>query len=262
MERRGMCRLVFLFIFFSLAYSYYSGTLLHQLCFPVLKFPYVDPTYWAIHLLKIPEWLTQNFWPAFGFDAVLVATCLLCIFFPDRRWLMAVFFILYFFYFISFNSYSTLHTHSKIGILMMPVPFIVFRNKSFTFLWEGMRYFTLFVYADAFLWKLFRNTFMNWKQGGLIIKANLTPYLYFHPGSFQTSFYTWLLQHDHVAGWLFNAGMLMEASFLIGFFTKKFDKYLFVFSILLPAGFICFADAFFFELTILSLTLINYRRGK
>jgi hypothetical protein len=261
-ERNVICRVVFLFIFCSLIYSCFSGTLLHQLCQPALKFLYADPSYWAMHLTAIPKWLTQNPSMALGFDLALMMTCLFCIIFPDRRWLMIIFFILYFCYFICFNSYGTLHTHSKVGVLLMPVPFIAFRKQSFTFLWEGLRYFTLFVYVSAFLWKLSRATFMHWQQASLIIKLNLAPYMYFNPHSFQTAAYSWLLQHDSISGWIFNLGILLEGSFVVGFFTRKFDKHLLLFSVLLPVGFAFFADAFFFELCILSLTLIDFRRDR
>ena len=56
----------------------------------------------------------------------------------------------------------------------------------------------------------------------------------------------------------FIAGTILEGLFIVGFFTRKYDKYLLIFSIFLPLGFWFTADAYFFEFLILSLTLVNF----
>jgi hypothetical protein len=111
------------------------------------------------------------------------------------------------------------------------------------------------------LWKLFRATFTHGLQGSLIIKLNLAPYLFFHPQTIQSEMYRWFLRHDQTTAWLFGLGMVLEGSFLVGFFTRRFDRWLCLFSILLPVGFIFFADAFFFEVCILSLSFVSLREG-
>jgi hypothetical protein len=253
-ERDRICRLVFTFILLSLLYSFFSHTLVHQLQAPVLRFPYVDPSYWILHLASIPEFITGHFIVAGLFDGTLFLTCILTLLFPASRSFIIFFFGLYLIYFITFNSYGALHTGSKIGILLMPIPFMARGPRSFTYLWQGMRYLALFVYADAFLWKFFRWTWLTNDQAILVIKKNLTAYLYFNAHTAQANVYRWFLLHPSVANWLFKAGILAEGTFLLGFFTTKFDRYLFLLSILLPVGFLFFADAFFFELIILSFT--------
>src|SRR5438105_1572223 len=113
--RRTVCRLVFTFIFISLLYSSISHTLLHQLQYPVLKFPYVDLTYWVMHLLKIPELLTGNLILAWCFDILLFITCVLSLIFPSKRLFIISFFVLYFIYYLFYNSYGMHYAHSIIG---------------------------------------------------------------------------------------------------------------------------------------------------
>jgi hypothetical protein len=123
-----------------------------------------------------------------------------------------------------------------------------------------LRYYTLFMYADAFLWKLFRGTWLFSKQGILIIKGNITPLLFSHPDYKLKSVYEYLFMHPGYADILFKAGFAFEALFIIGFFTKKYDTYFVVLSILLATGFLLLADAFAFELLILNFTLVyNFR---
>jgi hypothetical protein len=257
-ERKRMARIVFTLIGLSLLWSFFSSTLLHQLQRPVIKFPYVDLTYWGMHWLGIPEFLTSHFWAAGVFDLALFAACILSLLAPEKRLYIWSYIVLYFIYFITFNTFGTHHTNHKIGLLLIAIPFTVTDYKSFNYLWQGLRYFLLFTWADAFLWKFFRLAWLHTDQGISIMKKNVAAILYFEPNSWKSDLYRWLLQHP---GWVnggYIAGVVMEAVFIIGFFTRKYDTCLFVLSMLLPIGFWLIADAYFFQLMILNLTLINF----
>ena len=259
-ERRRIARVVFGLIGASLIWSFFSNTLLHQLQRPVIKFPYVDLTYWGMHWLGLPEFLTGHFAVACLFDVALFASCIGCLWEPEKRLYVWSFIVLYFIYFITFNTFGAHHTNHKIGLLLIAIPFTVTDYKSFNYLWQGLRYFLLFAWADAFLWKFFRLAWLHADQGILIMKKNVAAILYFEPNSWKADLYRWLLQHP---GWVnggYIFGVVMEAAFIVGFFTRKYDKYLFVLSILLPIGFWLIADAYFFQLMILNLTLINFHK--
>jgi hypothetical protein len=253
-RRNRILRIAFSFIFLSLLYAYSSHALIHQLQAPVLKFPYVDAGYWLIHLTGIPELITGSRLFALLLDSSLFVFCFLAILFPSRRTFPALFMAAYTLYFFIFNSYGAHHTHSKIGILLMPVPFL-FKQASFPYLWKGLRYYLLFAYSAAFCWKLFRLSWLHADQGLLILKKNVAPYLYFHSDTLPAQFYQWLLRYPTLPNAAYLAGFLAEGCFIVGFFTTRYDKALLVLSILLPVGFYIMADAFFSELLILSLTL-------
>jgi hypothetical protein len=68
--------------------------------------------------------------------------------------------------------------------------------------------------------------------------------------------YFWFLGHPFFVEVIFFTGFILEGLFIIGFFTKKFDRLLFIISLLLPFGFWFMADAVFYELVILSITLL------
>ncbi len=156
LQRDFLCRIVFAFIFIDLLYNFFSNSMVHQLQTPSLKFPYIDITYWLFHLLKIPDTVSSNQLLAYCLGFFLFIFSIGTLLFPSRRIFIKAFFVFYVIYYIIFNSYGTHHTHSKIGILLMPIPFFLKSNKRFEFMWEAMRYFTLFIYADAFFWKLTR----------------------------------------------------------------------------------------------------------
>jgi hypothetical protein len=125
-------------------------------------------------------------------------------------------------------------------------------------MWQALRYYTLFIFVSAFLWKLCRLTFLNKDHGLLIMKNNLTSYIYYHPDSFFSDMYHWLFQYPGITNALYISGVILEGVFIIGFFTKKYDFWLLILSLVLITGFWFMADAFFFQLLVLSFTLINF----
>lgn len=261
-KRILLCRIVFCFILFALIYLSVSNTLFHQLRSPVLKYPYVDPVYWLMHLLRIPDVIVSNYVIAYVFDILLFASCIGCIAFPLKRICIIIFLVTYFIYFITFNSYGGHHTHAGAGILLIPVPFLFRSPINFSLLWQALRYYTLFIYASAFLWKVLRLSFLNENHGLLILKNNIATYLYYNPGTSLSNFYWWLLENPFWANAMYVGGFIIEGLFMVGFFTKKYDKYLLLFSLIMVIGFWLLADALFFQLLILSFTLVNLNRKK
>jgi hypothetical protein len=259
-ERKWIARIIFGCIFCLLVYAFLSNSLLHQLQQPVIKFPYVDLTYWLMHWLHVPEFITGHFLLACLFDALLFITCIMAFLFPSKRLYIVGFLVLYFMYFITFNTYGTHHTGNKIGILLITVPFVAAHITSFNYWWQAIRYFLLFSYSCAFLYKLLRLSWLHPNRGMLIMQKNLAGYLYFNPDTNLADFYRWLLSHPPLVNALFTTGVIVEGIFIIGFFTKKFDHLLAALSVLLVTGFWLVADAHFFELLLLSWTLIDLKR--
>ncbi|MEO6914838.1 MAG: hypothetical protein ABI151_03580 [Chitinophagaceae bacterium] len=253
--RNILCRLVFAAILCSLLYGFQSKVLVHQLQAPVLSFLYLDPIFWIADLTGLTRAVSSSFYIALAFDILLLASCVATTIFPSRRIFPTIFFLLYFLYFIIFNSYGAHHTLNKVGILLMPLAFIV-RPSRFGYLWEGLRYYTLFIFTSAFIWKLVRLSWLHSIQGELILKKNLVAYLVYHPESFLSKMYFRLLDHPLILQLFFLAGFLLEGSFMIGFFTRKYDRLLLLGMFLLVAGFWFMADAFFGELLIFGLTLL------
>lgn len=253
-NRDRLCRISFFLILGSLIYSFFSHTLVSQLRIPVLKYSSTDLTYLFFHLIRLPQMISSHLLVAVCFDVMLFVSCLICLFYPQRRFWIRVFFIFFLIYFIIFNSYGLHHTHSKTGILLLPVPFMLTDGRGFLLLWQGLRYYTCYIYGSAFLWKLFRGSWLFSQQGVLIMKKNLTPYLYYNPQSGLSKVYFWLFQHPAIPDLLIKTGFLLEGLFIIGFFTRRMDKYLFLLAIVLPLGFLFVADAMFFELAFLSVT--------
>lgn len=252
-----LCRIVFAVILFDLVMAGFSNTLIHQLRSPVLKYSYLDPSYWIMNMLYIPELISSNSFLAWTCDIILFGSCIGALIFPQKKWIIALFIVFYFLYFIIFNSFGSHHTHFLVPVLIAPVPFL-FSQKRFSYTWEALRYFTLFIYSAAFLWKFFRFSWLSNDQGILIVKKNLAPYLYFNPNTLLAGIYVWFLNNPLIIEIIFFTGFIFEGVFIIGFFTKKYDQYLFFISLILPFGFWFLADTVFYENLILSITLLHF----
>jgi hypothetical protein len=51
-------------------------------------------------------------------------------------------------------------------------------------------------------------------------------YFYFNPNSLRTIISQWIIQHPFVGLLFFGTSMLLQLSFFIGFWTRKYDKWL------------------------------------
>ena len=98
------------------------------------------------------------------------------------------------------------HTHMLTGFMVVLFPFWVRGNKAFTLSWQGIRYYTCYIYTMAFLWKvMFQHSFFNIEQGIASFKLNLVEYLYHNPSTFLAGWYRLCLRQE----WIVNTGWVL-----------------------------------------------------
>lgn len=163
---------------------------------------------------------------------------------------------------------SSAHLGHNAHLLAVPVVFsLVFlprKNAAFHLLWEGMRYYVCFVYASSLYWKLLKGAAFQSDFGLFSFRANLADYLLLNPETLRAHCYYFFLQHPL----LLNAGaklvFLMQGAFAIGFFTRKYDRFLLLFSLLIPVTTFLFADTLFLESSCAALVFFGekyWRKG-
>ena len=254
----GYC--FFGFVLFALGFRGFASVLLHQLQQPVLFFPYVDLSYWLVFWTGIPQQLTQNYTLALCFDISLIGTAALSFLFIKKRLFPILFTLLFGIYFICYNAYGGHHTHSLAGILIMSFSFWVSSNKSFSLIWEGLRYFALFVYVDAFLWKLLRGSWWKAEQGLAVVLEDQMGNILFAPDSFYSQLNIFFITHPVLLDAAYFIAILLEGLMIIGFFTKKYDGFLFFLPLLFHTGTYFLVDVLFYELIILNLVFLPWQR--
>lgn len=235
---------------------YFIGIFLLRLWSVVLPFQLNQP---VLHNINFD--FTEGLFLASGFSGFLLHNTIanwvfsltlgllpvLCFFRPAARWPFALFSVLFFIYTLFNNLYVTHHQHYLHFAWIISIPFVARSDKGFDLLWHGARYYACWFYSIAFFMKVINGGIFQEAFGVMTIKTQMSSYIFAHPHSLQTNLYTWLLQHPF---WL-NAGakltFLFEGVFFIGFFTRKYDKWLIL------SGFLVFAftafssDVFFIE---------------
>ncbi len=125
-----------------------------------------------------------------------------------------------------YTLYPSNSIEGHIAWLLFPIVFIPKKEKTFQLLFEGLRYFFLFFFASAGIWKI--------AQGGLFHTDEMSGVLLYQhkelltnsPGYWQSNFILYLIQHTFFSYFLYLSSALLELGFIAGFFTKKFDRYL------------------------------------
>jgi len=125
-----------------------------------------------------------------------------------------------------YTLYATNSIEGHLAWLLFPLVFMPKKEEGFYVLFDGLRYFFLFFFASAGLWKL--------RQGGVFNPAEMSGVLLYQhsqlltssPDYWQTKLILWLIQHKFIGYALYLSATLFELSFIVGFFTKRFDRVL------------------------------------
>jgi len=216
-------RVIYVLILCALTFRFYSSMMPHQLQQPVLINPSLDKSYQLLLLTGLPQLLVSNFYAALTFDSMLFILPLSCIFFPKRVCLSVLFSILMFVFVITQYSYLCFHKHNLAGLFIASIIPCFTKEKPFTFTMESFRFYILFVYSSAAFWKISREHSLNPGHFHSIIAADTAAYLYLQPSSKLASAIRWLLKHQEATDWMMKSTILFQASYVVGFFTKRVD---------------------------------------
>ncbi len=228
---------IFLLVFYWLAvYKLINGLWLFQAS-PYFFMNRFDGTTWLLMQTGIHKWLLNNKGGYLFFDLLFYAMplCWWLVWTRNQKvgkWFAIAWLIVNWIYIQCYTLYPINSIESYIAWLLMPLLFATQRLKSFYFLMHGLRYFFLFFFVSAALWKF--------RQGGLFYTGEMSgillmqhkEYLVSAPGSWYAHFIYWIIKHQVIGYLLYVASTLLELAFVIGFFTRKYDRLLFGFFVL------------------------------
>jgi hypothetical protein len=236
--------------FFFVLWRMLAGLSLLQVQRPVIFRTDADFSFWAVKVFGIAELLLSNTTAAVTFTTLFIGSGLLLLIYTKKTVFAWVFAICYFIYSILLNIYACHSMHYMAGFSIILFAFCARKNEQFFLSWELMRYYVCFIYSMVFLLKIINGAFFDWDSGYVYFQANITEYLYHNPSGILASIYRWFLLHPFVVNVGAKFIFLLEGIFVIGFFTKKFDKLLILCAILIFLSTYFFIDVFFAELTV------------
>ena len=260
--RDFFARLTFGFALLIFLHRWLTHTLVFQMHAPQVFSTGFDYTYWFYQASGFPRYFVDLPAGAFLFDTLLLLSTLYCFFTAGRKWPAVLCCAgCWTLYALTYNHYSNHHNHTMFGIMVLPYAFLARGKKTFSLVWDGFRYLTLYVYTDAFVHKvLIAHNFFYFPNGVEFIKTNQAIYMLANPDSTLTKFYTFFITHPSIAYAGFVIMVLLQGSMIGGFFTKKWDKYLFFVPFIFHTLTWLFMDVFFYELLILNITLLPFQQ--
>jgi hypothetical protein len=242
-----------------LLYKLYNGMLLYQMQ-PSFFYTRQDVFTWVFMQTGLHQWLINNPTGCLLFDVLFyTAPAIYLLHYRNNKstaYLTAIYMLLINWLYVQcYTLYATNSIEGYLAWMLFPFLFMPKKQETFEVLFDGLRYFFLFFFASAGLWKL--------KQAGVFYPAEMTGILLYQhnqlltnsPGYWQTNFIAWLIQHQYVAYALYIAATVIELSFIAGFFTKKYDKLLVLLFLLFLVTDYFVMRIPYFEVTPLLLTL-------
>lgn len=253
--------LVFTFALLLLFIRIISSALLSQIGQPPIVFSFWERevVYQLFQGSGIINLLTSNFIIAAPFDALLFF--LPVVYLISRRQVFVwAFSLVSVIYFLLFNSITGHHYHGLVGLLVITIPFFTKNENRFNLLWDGARYYLLYIFASAALWKIFRGSAFNPEQLVNILKAQRLDLLLQQPDSIRAGIARYLITHPTTAHGVLLVNVLLQLTFAVGFFTKRFDDVLLGLCILFVAANYFVMGIVSSELLILCVTLLSFER--
>ncbi len=210
----------------SCLYRGHQGLLLHQLFEAPFAAAKSDNLLWLYQASGIPDFFVGHYWAALFADTSWLLLFVVLIFKPNKKYLAYLACAVFINYFLIFKSLSLHHEHQLNGLLFCSFLLLMPNSKSFQILHEGLRFYTLFVMFSAFCWKLFRASLWIPDQMSTILKVQHLDYLTNYPDSLYSEYLIYLIIHPEISNLFWVAAWVLEAVFIVGFFTRKFDKWL------------------------------------
>jgi hypothetical protein len=257
--REFMARCIFAWLFMVYVYFFVSNSLLSQLQQPVFIYPGSDNSFWALHITGIPQFILRHHWAALLFDIAVTVSCLVCIAVPQQRFFTYITVIGTWLFYFCYSSAAG-KQYAQVGFILAPVALLVQGQKRFELTWQAFRYWVCFLYVSAGVYKIYYGGFaypLNMQQ---VLKNMNAEWLLFNKDGLQAKSIYWLINHPGAAQWFYRATTLVDLSLLIGFFTRRFDRWLLAALLLFHVGNFFLLHISFFEQSLIFAPFLPWQR--
>lgn len=240
-------------------YHLISNSMLSQLQQPPFIFAETENAYKWYLATGIPQFITAHSFLSAVFDISLLISTVG--FLLSKKRIFAILFTLVALnYMLTYNMVTGHHYHGWIGLLVISLPFWFKSEQRFNFSWEAVRYYYLYLFSSAAVWKILRGSVFYKEQLTNILKEQHVNLLLQNPTGYKAHIAQYLISHPDVSHILLLANVVLQLSFAIGFFTKKYDMVLFWLAIVFVVANVMVMNILSMELLILNLTLLNWEK--
>jgi glycosyltransferase involved in cell wall biosynthesis len=152
---------------------------------------------------------------------------------PLLGWIFCAYVTLYL---LLADIFWQIHHGPFILYVLLSFAFVTNREDRFYFILRGCRYYFLYIFVSAAIWKTVRGAAFDGQEMSHILLVQHVDLL---SGDCQTvlcRFYAWLIGHPAISQGLYIGAVIMESVFVVGFFTRRFDRLLLGLAILFVAA--------------------------
>ncbi len=133
-------------------------------------------------------------------------------------------------YSLLLSIFTFISPEPSLGWVLIPLLFFTVNSNGFAIRLQTLRYLFILFFISAALWKVV--------SGGILVKEEMSSILIMQhkailiSTSFYSSFIYYLINNPAISYLIYLLAFFLELSFVIGFFTKKYDKFLLWFLLL------------------------------
>jgi hypothetical protein len=259
--------LIYCIIFYVLMiYKWMNGLFLYQLQ-PSFFYTRQDLVTWLFMQTGLHQWLLNNYFGWILFDVLFYSMPLLYLvaYSSTRKFssvIAVLMLIINWCYVQCYTLYPSNSTEGHVAWLLFPIAFIPQNKKTFTLFFEGLRYFFLYFFVSAAIWKFAQGGIFNGSEMSGILLFQHNELLTNSPGYWQSNLILYLIQHTQLSYLLYLSATLLELIFFTGFFTKKYDRVLIVLFIIFLLMDYFIMRIPYYEISPLALTLLFSKQNK
>lgn len=220
-----MARVIFAWLFAILVFFFFKNSLLSQLQQPAPDLQAGTDTFSLLHILYLPEYLLHHYRAALGFDILLTCSCIICVIIPQQRLFTFISIAGVWILFCAYCSVPGEH-YVQTGYLLAPLPFLALKDRKFSLYWNLFRYGVCLLYVSVGVYKIYFAGAGHIDQLAHILLKENAGWLLFTEATPHLQATDCLLQVPEFLPWYFRASIVIDLLLVLGFFTKKFDKWL------------------------------------
>lgn len=129
-------------------------------------------------------------------------------------------------YFLLMNIFWEGRPEPYVIYFLLSFAFMTTREERFNDVLRGTRWYFLYFFSTAALWKILRGAIFNLHEMSNILLAQHNSLLTGPCTGIRCRFYVYLIDHPVVSWGFYLAAVGVEAAFLVGFFTRRWDRWL------------------------------------
>lgn len=262
-NRDSFARTVFGYFLILLLYRFHSSTFLVYAHGQPMKGPELDYAFWLSLCSGFPHYIIQHYYACLLVDSGVVILSFACFFSDKYRHIFCrLLIVLFFLQRITIETYACSHSKSMSAVFIALLPFCIKKDKDFNLLMEFARYFLVFVMVSSAYHKLSNGLLFSPENFVNVLINQHSDLATLNPQHLCYRIASYLIAHTKLAALSYLMLFFTQAVFTIGFFTKYFDRILFLFLILFALMTYYVMRIYNLDIVILGLTLIYFSNHK